>query len=124
MQHAVAAALVLGQAGLDQFTDGCARDPAVVEMRRRIEVVRDGAIPTIAAEVELRTTDGRTHRLSTAAARGSPANPMSDRDIEEKLRTIAGSWRPDYDVEPLIAAIWALDRSADAASVLALTVPR
>jgi 2-methylcitrate dehydratase PrpD len=93
-------------------------------MRRRIEVERDGAIPTIAAEVELRTTDGRTHRLSTAAARGSPANPMSDRDIEEKLRTIAGSWRPDYDVEPLIAAIWALDRSADAASVLALTVPR
>jgi 2-methylcitrate dehydratase PrpD len=93
-------------------------------MRHRIEVVRDGAIPTIAAEVELRTTDGRTHRLSMAAARGSPANPMSDRDIEEKLRTIAGSSRPDYDVEPLIAAIWALDRSADAASVLALTVPR
>jgi 2-methylcitrate dehydratase PrpD len=124
VQHAVAAALVLGQAGLDQFTDGCARDPAVVEMRHRIEVVRDGAIPTIAAEVELRTTDGRTHRLSMAAARGSPANPMSDRDIEEKLRTIAGSSRPDYDVEPLIAAIWALDRSADAASVLALTVPR
>ncbi len=119
-----AAALVLGQAGLDQFTDGCARDPAVVEMRRRIEVVRDGAIPTIAAEVELRTTDGRTHRLSTAAARGSPTNPLSDRVIEEKLRTIVGSWRPGYDVGPLIAAIWALDRSADAASVLALTVPR
>jgi len=124
VQHAVAAALVLGQAGLDQFTDGCARDPAVVEMRRRIEVVRDGAIPTIAAEVELRTTDGRTHRLSTAAARGSPTNPMSDRDIVEKLRTIVGSWRPGYDVGPLIAAIWALDRSEDAASVLALTVPR
>ena len=24
---------------------------------------------------------------------------MSDRDIEDKLRTIAGSWRPGYDVE-------------------------
>jgi 2-methylcitrate dehydratase PrpD len=124
VQHAVAAALVLGQAGLDQFTDGCAHDPAVVEMRRRIEVVRDATIPTIAAEVELRTTAGRTHRLSTAAARGSPTNPMSDRDIEEKLRTFVGSWQPGYDVEPLIAAIWALDRSEDAASVLALTVPR
>ena len=49
---------------------------------------------------------------------------MKDREIEEKLRTIAGSWRPDHDIEPLIDAIWALDRSADAASVLALTVPR
>jgi 2-methylcitrate dehydratase PrpD len=95
VQHAVAAALVLGQAGLAQFADGCVRDPA----------------------------DGRTHRLATPAARGSPANPMSDRDVEEKLRTVVGSWQPGYDVAPLIAAIWALDRSDDAARVLALTVP-
>ena len=123
VQHAVAAALVLGQAGLAQFTDGCARDPAVVAMRRRIAVVRDPAIATIAAQVELCTADGRTHRLSTPAARGSPANPMSDRDVEEKLRTVVGSWQPGYDVAPLIAAIWALDRSDDAARVLALSVP-
>ena len=124
VQHAVAAALVLGQAGLAQFTDGCARDPAVVAMRRKIAVVRDPAIATIAAQVELCTADGRTHRLSTPAARGSPANPMSDRDVEEKLRTVVGSWQPGYDVAPLIAAIWALDRSDDAARLLALTVPR
>ena len=123
VQHAVAAALVLGQAGLAQFTDGCVRDPAVVAMRRRIAVVRDPAIATIAAQVELCTADGRTHRLSTPAARGSPANPMSDRDVEEKLRTVVGSWQPGYDVAPLIAAIWALDRSDDAARLLALTVP-
>jgi len=123
VQHAVAAALLLKQAGLAQFTDACARDPAVVAMRRRIAVVRDPAIATIAAQVELCTADGRTHRLSTPAARGSPANPMSDRDVEEKLRTVVGSWQPGYDVAPLIAAIWALDRSDDAARVLALTVP-
>ena len=58
VQHAVAAALALGKAGLDQFTDDCARDPAVVEMRRRIEVVRDSAVATIAAQVELTTQDG------------------------------------------------------------------
>lgn len=124
VQHAVAAALVLGRAGLDQFTDECARDPAVIEMRRRIEVVRDGAIPTIAAEVELTTQDGTTHRLSIPAARGSPSNPMSDRDLEDKLRTIAGSWQPGYDAAPLIEAIWMLDRSEDASRLLALTVPR
>ena len=123
VQHAVAAALLLKQAGLAQFTDACARDPAVVAMRRRIAVVRDPAVATIAAQVELCTADGRTHRLSTPAARGSPANPMSDRDVEEKLRTVVGSWQPGYDVGPLIAAIWALDRSDDAARVLALTVP-
>jgi 2-methylcitrate dehydratase PrpD len=124
VQHAVAAALVLGQAGLDQFTDDCARDPRVIEMRRKVEVIRDPAIATIAAEVELWTTDGTKHALSTTAARGSPSNPMSDREIEDKLRTIAAAWRPGHDVQSLINGVWALERSNDVASLLALTVPR
>ena len=124
VQHALAAALVHGEAGLDQFTDTCARDPAVIELRRKVEVVRDPAIATSAAEVELWTRDGTKHRLSTQAARGSPANPMSDREIEDKLRAIAAGWRPGHDVAPLIDAVWTLDRSEDAARLLALTVPR
>jgi 2-methylcitrate dehydratase PrpD len=123
VQHAIAAALVLGQAGLDQFTDACARDPAVIEMRRKVEVIRDGAIATSAAEVELWTADGAKHALSTPAARGSPSNPMSDQDIADKLRTIAEGWRPGHDVEPLIDAVWALEDSDDVSRLLALTVP-
>jgi 2-methylcitrate dehydratase PrpD len=125
VQHAVAAALVLGQAGLDQFTDACVGDPAVIAMRRKVvEVIRDPAISTIAAEVELWTTDGKQHRLSTSAARGSPSNPMRDEDIEAKLRTIAAGWQPGYDARPLIDAVWTLDRSDDVSRLLALTVPR
>jgi 2-methylcitrate dehydratase PrpD len=123
VQHAVAAALVLGQAGLDQFTDDCARDPAVVAMRRKVEVIRDPAISTVAAQVELWTRDGKKHGLSTSAACGSPSNPMSDKGIEDKLRTAAAGWCAGHDVEPLIDAIWALERSNDVSSLLALTVP-
>jgi 2-methylcitrate dehydratase PrpD len=124
VQHAVAAALVQGEAGLAQFTDACARDPAVIAMRRNVEVLRDPAIDTIAVEVELWTADGTRHALSTSAARGSPANPISDHEIEAKLRTIATDWRPDHDVAPLIDAVWNLERSDDVSKLLALTVPR
>ena len=55
LQHAVAAALVLGKAGLDQFTDACVNDPAVKAMRRKIEVASDPAISTIAVEMEFQT---------------------------------------------------------------------
>jgi hypothetical protein len=110
---------VLDKAGLAQFTDECARDGVVIEMRRRIAVVRDPAIPVTAAEVELTTTDGKTHHLSTRAA-----NPMSDRALEDKLRAAAEIWRPGYEATPLIEAIWALDGSADASRLLALTLPR
>ena len=38
LQHAVAAALVRGKAGLAEFTDSCVADPAVSAMRRKVEV--------------------------------------------------------------------------------------
>ena len=123
VQHALAAALLVGRAGLDQFTDECVRDPAVVALRRKIEVVRAPELATVAAEVELHTNDGEKHVLSTAAARGSASNPMRDADIEQKLRTAAESWQPGYDAGPLIEAVWALERVNDASRLLALTVP-
>ncbi len=124
LQHAVAAALVHGKAGLDQFTDACAADPAIIEMRRKIEVAGDPAISTIAAEMEFWTTDGRKHAVATQAARGSSSNPMKDTEIEEKLRAEAVRWRPGHDVQPLIDAIWSLEQSGDVSTLMAMTVPR
>jgi 2-methylcitrate dehydratase PrpD len=124
VQHAVAAALVFGKAGLEQFTDSCVRDPAVAALRQKVEVVRDANIPVISAAVDLWTADGKQHSISVAAARGSAANPMSDRDLEEKLRAIADAWQPKHEVRPLIDAVWKLDECEDASAVLALTTPR
>ena len=124
LQHAVAAALVRGKAGLDQFTDACVNDPAVKDMRRKVEVAGDPAISTIAVEVDFWTTDGKKHSVSTQAARGSSVNPLKDAEIEQKLVDEAKRWGPDHDVRPLIDAVWALDRSDDVSTLAAMTVPR
>lgn len=124
LQHAVAAALVHGKAGLDQFTDVCVNDPVVIAMRRRIEVASDPAISTIAVEMDFWTTGGERHSVATKAARGSPSNPMRDTEIEDKLRAEVGRWRPGHDVRKLIDAIWSLERSGDVSSLVAMTVPR
>ena len=82
LQHAVAAALVLGKAGLDQFTDACVGDPAVKEMRRKVDVASDPAISTIAVEMDFWTTDGRKHSVSTqgrARQLGEPAEGLGNR---------------------------------------------
>lgn len=120
VQHAVAAALVTGTAGLDQFTDACVRDPDVLKLRSRVEVLRDESFSTVAAAVEITAADGRTHKLVQPAARGSDANPLSDSDLEEKLRAAAAGWEPHYDVAPLIEAIWTLDQSADVSRLVPL----
>ncbi len=124
VQHAVAAALVTGQAGLVQFTDACVRDERVRALRGKVEVERDEAFSTIAAAVEITAADGVTHKLSQAAARGSDVNPMSDSDLEQKLRTAAAGWDSRYDASPLISAIWALDRSADLSCLASLAAPQ
>jgi 2-methylcitrate dehydratase PrpD len=124
VQHAVAAALTFGKAGLEQFTDASVNDPAVRALRGKVEVLRDEKYPTIAAAVEITTANGETHYLVEHAARGSDTNPMSDRDLEEKLRDAAASWNPRHDVAPLIDAIWQLDKSTDVSQLAAMTVPR
>jgi 2-methylcitrate dehydratase PrpD len=124
VQHAVAAALVTGKAGPGQFTDACVNDPAVLALRKKVEVRRDEGYATISAAVDIITVNGETHHLVNAAARGSQANPMTDRDLEEKLRTAAQDWNPRHDIAPLIGAIWELDYSKDISKLAALAVAR
>jgi len=123
VQHAVAAALVFGSAGVDQFTDACACDPQVVALRHKVAVVRDASIATIAAEVDLFTSDGKKYSLTTKAARGSSSNPLSDRDVEAKLRAAAAGRIADKQAQLLIEGVWALERNSDVAGLVALAVP-
>ena len=124
VQHAVAAALVTGKAGTEQFAQDCVNDPAVARLRGKVEVTRDESLPTIAARVEIATADGRLHALAQDAARGSDANPMSDRDLETKLRDAAAAWNPRHEIAPLIDAIWTLEDREDISGLAALAVPR
>jgi 2-methylcitrate dehydratase PrpD len=123
VQHAVAAALVTGKAGLDQFTDACVRDSEVLALRGKVEIISDDAFSTIAAAVDITTADGVIHKLSQAAARGSDVNPLDDAALEDKLKTAAAGWDRGFDARPLIDAIWALDNSADVAGLARLAVP-
>ena len=121
VQHSVAAAQIYGDAGLDQYTDACVNEPAVLELRRKVEVVQDADIPVETAVVELWTHDGRHHRAAIEAARGSAGRPLSDRELELKFESLAGS--RVRDGRKLIDAVWAFDQADDASRILAMTVP-
>jgi 2-methylcitrate dehydratase PrpD len=124
VQHAVAAALVTGKAGVDQFSEVCVNDPHVVALRGKVAVRRDESFPTTAAAVEITTADGKIHKRAQRAARGSDENPMTDNDLETKLRDAAARAIPRNDVAALIEAIWTVDDCADISSLAALTVPQ
>jgi 2-methylcitrate dehydratase PrpD len=123
VQHSVAAALLSGEASLAQYTDACVRDPAVLALRAKVQVVRDETIDVAGAALHILASDG-THRVvNVPAARGSLARPLTDREIEDKLRALAEHWCTGHNVEPLIDAVWSLDRADDASLPMRLAVP-
>jgi 2-methylcitrate dehydratase PrpD len=124
VQHSVAVALQFGAVGLAHYTDACVNDPKVLALRAKVEVEQDPSIAVEAADMRIVLVDSEERRITVPAARGSLGNPLTDRDIEDKLRTLAASWNADHDVQPLIDAVWALDQAKDASAMLALTVPR
>ena len=80
-QHAVAVTLLHGRAGLAEFSDAAAADPAVKAFRRRVSVVPDERLDKMAAII----TDGET------TLRIPAAKPMDDARLEAKFRELAGA---------------------------------
>jgi 2-methylcitrate dehydratase PrpD len=121
LQHTVAVCLIYGRAGVAEYSDARVAEPAVQALGDRVEVQEDPSIPVEAAAVSLRTRDGRTLALEVAHALGSLGRPMTDAQIEAKVREHAAIAAPSAAVDRLIDAVWALDRADDAAEVARLS---
>ncbi len=121
LQHTVGVCLIHGRASVAEYSDARAAEPAVQALGDRVEVEEDPSIAVGAAAVSLRTRDGRTLALEVEHALGSLSRPMSDVQIEAKVREHAAISAPDAPVERLIDAVWALDRADDAAEVARLS---
>jgi len=123
-QHTVAVVLLRGAAGVREYSDAAVNAPEVRAFAERVEVAENPSIPVGAAQVRLELASGGQRVARIDDARGSPTKPLTDSEIEAKVRDLAAFGCPSLDVEPLIAAVWALDQAADAGAVMALTQPR
>ncbi|HEV3007723.1 MAG TPA: MmgE/PrpD family protein [Burkholderiales bacterium] len=79
--HAVAVAALRGRAGLAEFSDAAAADPALQAFRRRVRVVPDERLDKMAAMIAAGNS-----LISAPASRS-----MDDARIEAKLRELTGS---------------------------------
>ena len=114
-QHAVPMALLHGRAGLDAFSDEAAADPAVRRLGALLRFQDDAGYAIDSAEVAVRFQGGETVREHVAVARGALERPLTDKEIEDKLRELCRHGRSGCDAARLIDAVWGLDGSADAA---------
>jgi 2-methylcitrate dehydratase PrpD len=118
--HAIAVALTDGCAFPRQFVDERAGDPALASLRDRIDMNSDESLPAGMAVLTVDLTDGRTITERIPHATGSPGNPLSDAQVQEKFKALAAEVLPGERVEQATRALWEIDRTADVGELLPL----
>ena len=118
IHHCAACALLLGTAGVTEFSDATVFRPDIVSLRQKVRAVLDASLPDGAARVTIQLTSGETFSEIVMAAKGSLADPLSDRDIEAKLRDCARLGGSDWDIDRIIDDVWRLDTLADVSSLM------
>ncbi|HMA13630.1 MAG TPA: MmgE/PrpD family protein [Kiloniellaceae bacterium] len=88
-------------------------DPAVLAVRRRIEAIPSAELtvarPARQAIIEIDCTDGRTLSHRTRAVLGTPDNPMSEAQVEEKASDLMAPVLGTDKTARLIAALRGLE---------------
>jgi 2-methylcitrate dehydratase PrpD len=121
--HGFAAGLVFGQAGEGEYADDIVTREDVVALRGKVVATVDDSIDEAAADVTAVLKDGRRERVFVAHAIGSLERPMTDADLEAKLRALAGPVIGAGRTGSLIAACWALGGAKSVAEVVAAGRP-
>ncbi|MBI4214230.1 MAG: MmgE/PrpD family protein [Chloroflexi bacterium] len=121
--HGIAVGLLDGQALPAQFTDEKAIDPVIHAVRAKTEVVEDPSVGRGGAVLTLTLADGRTYTERVEHATGTPENPMSDRQVEEKFRGLALAVLPRDQVDRTTEMLWNLEKVSDARELAQLLVP-
>jgi len=118
IHHCAAIALLLGTAGVPEFADATVFRPDIVALREKVKAGLDASLPDGAARVMVRLHSGETFEEIVMDAKGSLADPLSDRDIEAKLRDGARLGGADWNVDRVIDHVWRLDTLADVSNLM------
>lgn len=111
--HCAAVALIDGMAGEKQYSDERARYPAVVALRDKVDAIPDPGFRRDQAHILVTLRDGRTYEKRIEHAIGTLANPLNDKDLEEKFAGLAEGILSSAVTRKVIDLCWNLERLED-----------
>jgi 2-methylcitrate dehydratase PrpD len=114
------------KAGKREFSDAFVGSPAMQATQRRISTEFDLEIEKMGfdkmrSRIVIRLKDGRTlEGWADERYRGGPENPLSDADLEAKVRSCCEQVLADKRQSLLIEAAWSVAQLSDAAKLMEL----
>ena len=119
MEFCMAILLLEREAGLPQFTDQVVNRPDVQALLRRVDFgvhpdAEAAGFDKMTTIVEVELDDGTVFKGAADFGKGSPTNPMSDRELEQKFLECAEWARVDRALAKQIAdRVWRIEELAD-----------
>lgn len=114
------------KAGKREFSDAFVASDAMQAMQRRVRTEFDPAIEAmgfdkVRSRITILRKDGtEVSGWADERYRGGPENPMTDTEVEEKLRSCCEGVIDKAGQDRLIEAIWAIDGDTDGTRLLGL----
>lgn len=115
--HCFAVGLVRGAGGPAEFSDECAADPQIQQVRKLITVKLDPALEADSCRMTATLADGSKLDYTVEHATGSTPAPMTDEQLQDKFTGLTD--RLD-DPARLWDVAWRLDEIAGAADLFAV----
>ena len=119
MAFLLSAMIIAGRAGKAEFSDDFVQSKAMQDMQKRVFTALDPEIDAMGSDrirsrLEVVTKDGQTiERWADENYRGSPHNPLSDREVEGKFRDCAAGLIDETATRKVFDAVWSLEKQAN-----------
>jgi 2-methylcitrate dehydratase PrpD len=121
--HCMAAALVDGACGPDQFSDERVHADEIVSIRELTGIRVNPDFLHEEARVVIHLKNGKKFEAHIPHASGTPLNPVTDEHLVDKYMSMAGKVIGADKAGSLADKIWRLEEADDFKKIIALTVP-
>ena len=118
--HGVAAGLLHGRVGPDQFSDNAVRDSQLQRLRRRTEVISDPQCKPGQAKITVQTKSRGLLAADVPVQKGYAGNPLTDEDVREKFLILAEPIVGSARAQKAVALVYQLETLEDAGEVARL----
>lgn len=123
----VALRLIKGSNGFKDYTQANIKNPEILEIVKKVKYVADsemekippGAAPT---RLTLKLTNGEVYIKRVDYAKGTPQNPLTRQEIEDKYRGLASMVLPDSRVDEIKNTVDHLEELGNIQSLVKLLV--
>jgi 2-methylcitrate dehydratase PrpD len=121
--HNAAIGLVLGKAGLQEYSDETVNDPLIRKVRESVTAVGDATLTEDQAHIEVDLPNGKTLSKLVLQSLGNTQRPLTNKQLEEKFRNQAVLVLPAHKVERLIELCWSIDELSEVNTLVQTAVP-